>query len=64
MFTALVTFLTTVTMILGGVGSPVDVILDNLSTDLVYTWEVLHEKCEDPIEEPLEDPVEEEKKWS
>ena len=30
MFTALVTFLVTITMLLGGAGAPVEVILDNL----------------------------------
>ena len=49
MFTALVTFLVAVTMILGGAGSPVDVILDSLSIDLATVLEV------DPVEE---DPVE------
>jgi len=40
MFTALVTFLVTVTMILGGAGAPVDVILENLSMDFATTSEV------------------------
>ena len=40
MFTALVTFLVTVTMILGGAGAPVDMILENLSMDFTATSEV------------------------
>ena len=48
MFTALVTFLVTITMILGGAGSPVDVILENLSLEIATTFEV------DPVEEPEE----------
>ncbi|MCJ7660523.1 MAG: hypothetical protein MUO67_15350, partial [Anaerolineales bacterium] len=48
MFTALVTFLVAVTMILGGAGSPVSVILDSLSIDFATTLEV------DPVDDPVE----------
>ena len=51
MFTALVTFLVTVTMILGGAGSPVQVILESLPIDIASTFEVPPDDGGDPVED-------------
>ena len=54
MFTALVTFLVAVTMILGGAGSPVQVILDSLPIDIASTFEGKPEVSDEPAQVRVE----------